>query len=67
MIRYEIYINGESNPYHSFESSYQFSTGEKVFVQKDQLQQLLVSRITHDLTQGHHVVRLTCQYKKMFV
>lgn len=65
MIHYEVFVTGKSNPFHIFESFYQFQLNERIFVKIDDvLDSLIVTKITHDITGHKHVVRLNCQLKK---
>lgn len=65
MIKYEVHVTGKENPYFSFESHYQISSQERIFVNKAGVNvSLVVVKITHDITKGEHVVRLNCMFKK---
>lgn len=61
MIKYEVVIIGEIEPSLQFESGYTINSSERLFLQKeDGLYSLNVSKITHNLVEGEHVVRLNC-------
>lgn len=61
MIKYEVYNIGEDKPWLAFESGYSINANERLFLEKEEsVYSLNVSKITHNLVNGEHVVRLNC-------
>lgn len=61
MIIYEVFIVGEEKPWMVFESAYQFAPNERLFLEKEgKKYSLNITKITHNLESGSHVVRLNC-------
>lgn len=70
MMKYEIHINGENNPFQEFKSEYDFNKNnldEKMYIKKDgKIYSISILRVSHDVTGEGHVVRLHCMFNKLF-
>lgn len=65
MIQYEVYIVGEKEPCIVFDSGYEIKQSERLFIERESVTYFLnVSKVTHNLISGSHVVRLTCHKTK---
>lgn len=61
MIIYEVFIVGEQKLWLVFESAYAFHPNERLFLEKEGVNYSLnITKITHNLESGSHVVRLNC-------
>lgn len=61
LINYEVLNIGEEEVWVSFQSSYEIRQNERLFLDKDGVTYSLnVSKVTHNLKEGIHIVRLNC-------
>lgn len=59
MIQYEVVIIGEDEAWLSFKSGYEIRENQRIFLEKDHvIYTVNISKITHNLVNNEHIVRL---------
>jgi hypothetical protein len=70
MKKYVVYTRSDENPFFAFESEWQFSEKETLFIHLDEGKRVfIVNQITHDVNAdgtSTHITRLYCQEKKNY-
>lgn len=67
VIRYEIHIAGENNPFYSFAGHYPIQVDEKILVKKEEkIYSVTVISISHEVNENQHIVRLNGTFNKLF-